>query len=656
MRSLLILALSSMICSAIMVIPRPKEITDEAAQWTFGLADAWVIVLGAASDSVEAYAASMLQSDISKRFGKNCAISKENECPSGYSLTILLGKRGTHTLLDQICSANSYPLYADTPGVHGFIIRMLDQGGMKTVLIGSMDNNGAIYGQNTFFQLLSKSLDTVAVNLADIRDWPSIKDRGCAYFRYTDFLRNGALDAYVRGRLNYVDIRGSCGAYTGCSGTDRVSDIDSVKAATLSREAHQRGFFVWGTVKCGIGSTAEIPGRLDIFRHYQYSWGADGLWASYDDAGSCNSAELLLNELIHFADSVGLARDRIRIVPPSPDYCRVDAPWNDTIISRAPETKTIRWIWTDNPGPSKLATAESMGFLFKPEWWWNWPRPGIGFTHSGYYGVPVGDSMMYNELLPLQNGWRWGWEPNPDFESAAMRESWKYMHSALFWAPDLQNEYLAMGFGLWAWCPEQYYFNEVRQYIWETVFGDKWAAAQAFDSSLAQLRDRFDVSAPRPWPLKTNTPRYQAESLAVECAKQLAVLRTNQSTLLDSLRYLERYIAPMEKAVRTAHEYLGLSYVPDTNGENQGEMERKTESISLQVMPNPFNPAANIMLTTMGQLARISIFYLSGEKVTDLRYVGKELVWNASVYPSGVYFIRAEIGSKVLLKKAVLLR
>jgi hypothetical protein len=165
-------------------------------------------------------------------------------------------------------------------------------------------------------------------------------------------------------------------------------------------------------------------------------------------------------------------------------------------------------------------------------------------------------------MLPLQQGWSYGWEPNPDFESAAMRESWKYLSGTLFWAPDLQDEYLAMGFGLWAWCPEQYSFNEVRQYARKTVFGDKWGTAAAFETSLAQLRAMFDRYALRPWPLALGRSPGQAESLAVDCAKRLDSLRENPSTVLDSLRYAERYIAAMEKAVRTAHEYLGLSFHP----------------------------------------------------------------------------------------------
>lgn len=573
---LLCIALSSVI-SALTIIPRPKEMTDRASQWAFGPADNWVIMLGVGSDSVEAYAASFLQSDISKRFNKICDIRKENESTSGYALKILLGKRSTHTLVDQICNTNTYPLRADTPGVHGFIIRMLDYGGVKTALIGSMDGNGAIYGQNSFFQLLSSSSDSVFVNLADIRDWPSIRDRGRAVVYYTDLLKQGQMDALSRGRFSYIDLR------NGQFGTQWASEIDSAKAVTVVRDAHTRGMFVWGTVKSGVTAASEFQGRMDIFRRYIYSWGVDGLWVSYDDAGGGYRPDSLCRLLIRFTDSIGLPRENIRMLGPDPEYKAVYSPWLEALLDSVPALRTVRWIWTSNPRESEAIAAESLGLAFKPEYWWNWPR--------NYCTNCLTATSGYNGIQPLQEGWIWG-GPNPDFESQVMKDSWKHLKSTMFWGNNFLDEYLNMGFGLWAWCPESYSYAEVRDFIRQTVFGERWTAAVSFDSAFLRLDSMFNDQALWTGP---GAPVAEAESLALVCGKNLDSLRNCPGTLIDSAA-LALYITAMDAGVQLAYRWLGM----DSTGEPVDTQTAGT--VGLMPTDDAFvhgvNPAVNYGLDT----------------------------------------------------------
>ena len=81
-----------------------------------------------------------------------------------------------------------------------------------------------------------------------------------------------------------------------------------------------------------------------------------------------------------------------------------------------------------------------------------------------------------------------------------------------------------------------------------------------------------------------------------------------------------------------------------------------------QNYPNPFNPQTSIIWSMPGSgKASIEIYNLKGQFI-DILFDGyKEpgshaIIWNASAYPSGIYFYRLMIGETVLQKKMILLR
>jgi len=87
-------------------------------------------------------------------------------------------------------------------------------------------------------------------------------------------------------------------------------------------------------------------------------------------------------------------------------------------------------------------------------------------------------------------------------------------------------------------------------------------------------------------------------------------------------------------------------------------------SLSLgPAMPNPFNASQTIPIRTSkpGVHLNVSVFNLLGERI-DMLYDGIlhdtefELEWNASSFPSGIYFIRAQSGAEVSVIKSVLLK
>ncbi len=81
-----------------------------------------------------------------------------------------------------------------------------------------------------------------------------------------------------------------------------------------------------------------------------------------------------------------------------------------------------------------------------------------------------------------------------------------------------------------------------------------------------------------------------------------------------------------------------------------------------QNYPNPFNPLTDISYTIpTATTVRISVFNITGQKVADLvnsrQSAGTHrLTWDASAFPSGVYFIRLQANGSWDMKKCVLLK
>ena len=83
-------------------------------------------------------------------------------------------------------------------------------------------------------------------------------------------------------------------------------------------------------------------------------------------------------------------------------------------------------------------------------------------------------------------------------------------------------------------------------------------------------------------------------------------------------------------------------------------------SALLNSYPNPFNPSTNIIISiSQGSNSLISIYDISGRYLETLSKSyflpgSYTLTWNASDYPSGIYFIRLELDSYLISQKLVL--
>ena len=83
---------------------------------------------------------------------------------------------------------------------------------------------------------------------------------------------------------------------------------------------------------------------------------------------------------------------------------------------------------------------------------------------------------------------------------------------------------------------------------------------------------------------------------------------------------------------------------------------------SLSIYPNPFNPIATISFSiSQFRGATITVCDITGRRLetlinTNLNPGNYSLDWNASNYPSGVYFIRMDSGEFTQKQKVVLIK
>ena len=78
--------------------------------------------------------------------------------------------------------------------------------------------------------------------------------------------------------------------------------------------------------------------------------------------------------------------------------------------------------------------------------------------------------------------------------------------------------------------------------------------------------------------------------------------------------------------------------------------------------PNPFNPAVNIKFNhKYTSNAKLAVYDIKGRELTVL-FDGmmspgtSDFIWNASIYPTGIYFIKAISNGQTQVKKVQLLK
>lgn len=485
----------------------------------------------------------------------------------------------------------------------------------NSVRILGNDANGLIYGAYALLDLFSSDPSSGKITLTAFQavDWPSIPRRGRPHFVLMQNLTPGALDAYARGRINYVDVRDNPTMPETAIYPHRAAPmgfvpgqkIDEKNVRRVIDEAHRRAMFVYACVAAATTKRAEgiIVGfdKLNEDRFYDdvnrsfetlLALGADGLWLSFDDIGVGTDAGKAIANFLALAQKHGLSGSQLAFTPAVGAYQNIDHPINHE-LSRIPEFNRIQWYFTRVPCQADMELCSQMGLTLKPAWWHNLIdlragfqsnaniavslRPGrvesATFRHLGYELAPgtATDSNdvaeaetenpiplpAYLELHPLSAGWH-----KPQWD--AVRNASQFTDNVMLFCVGggFPEEYLDVMFGFWAWNPENFDWARCQDSIYGWVYGLALAqTAREFDRKLVELKlmcvmpSRFFKPGEN-FPPHLRDVKRRGEALALLdeldalCARIQADAPKNSALNRDRLEIV--YLEPMRKTLEVA--------------------------------------------------------------------------------------------------------
>lgn len=532
------------------LVPVPKVYRETGGRWKLQPPQLAAIVLGDKASEPEKYAAERLQAALRQKTAGDYLVCSESQIPPQATQLFLLGQASTHGLLDRLCRKRQLDLSETSPGHDGFLLEMIEEDSRQVVLIGGGNPRGVIYGQATFLNLLEKQGTTRGFCRVSVRDWPSIKWRAFTQNCLDAYLETGRLDRYVDARLNFIELRDGPPPGRGQFGVPPDYQLDQDRCKTLLREAHRRGFFVYGVVFCGVQ-----PQKHDAtFKQFQVlsDLGVDGLYVSFDDPGGGVGQDKLVTRVVEFARSHGYTGHRLAMLPPSPDYQHVDTPFNRKLAS-VPGFNDATWFFTSVPCAADAEAAKRIGLQKPHGWWHNWPIAQQG----GFSLTP-----RYLPLLKLENGW--GKPTYTKLQNAA-----QVIDSANVWVRGM-DEYLNQAFGIWAWAPETHHWPATQQFVYARVFGPSLVeTARQFDTRLQELLRLMKWEGPGDWNvwvirLADVGQRPKARQLLQELEASLEILeaRAPAETSLAAERLQSRFLVPMRETVRCGRLMAELEF-PD---------------------------------------------------------------------------------------------
>jgi hypothetical protein len=557
------------------IVPVPKVYRDLGRMEPLAGPDAAAIVVGERASEVERYAAERLQELLQRRFKLRLPIAAESEVKDNLRQIILLGQRATNGLLDRICRDQQLDLSPTSPGHDGFLIEVVDDAGRQIVVIGGSNARGVMYGQDVFFDLVSKEGGQVGFRVVSLRDWPSIPWRGRPHSVLRQHLVPGAMDAYVRARLNFTDVRDDphaeetlvFEARKASMGCPAGVPLDEANMSRHIANAHRRGFFVYGTVSCAV-EQEKFDAVIETFQEL-IALGVDGLWISFDDTGPGADGPAIVRRVLELGRQHEMVGHAIAITPPPQEYQHIDKEFNHTVAA-IPGMAEALWLFTRVPCKEDAETARRIGLKSLPGWWHNLVNIDGGFLHNGDVVVPLrcDGRPGYLNLQPLSSGWH-----RPDYEQ--LRDAEENTDTVLLWGicGGYPEEYQMAALGLWAWDPAGHHWDDVRTAVYRYVYGPSLVdTARQFDDKLAELKVLFHLPAwryhQRPgWPpqLKRVDDREKALSLIAELEVLRAALADGApaETAIDPARLESVYLEPMKATLDYGRRMTMLDYPDD---------------------------------------------------------------------------------------------
>ena len=571
------------------IVPRPKEYHDLGRSVTLEMSGRAAIVIGAKATDPERYAAEYLQTQIQRRFRRKLAVHDENDVPTGASQVLLLGQVDTNAWLRRLCLDHKIDLNGTSPGQDGFILRCLDDGKQQVVLVGGSNPGGVVYGQNALFDLLRWEGEKVVFPAVSVRDWPSIPWRGRPHSVLKQHLVPGALDAYLRARLNFTDVRDDPDveptvvfpARKASMGFPAGKPIDRPLVEQMIRESHRRGLFVYGTVSCGVpaGETDDVIATFEELIALE----VDGLWISFDDVGAGENAPNVIRRVLELGARHGMTGRKIAVTPPSGDYQHINTEFNRQAAGEWGLAQA-QWLFTRVPCAEDMQAARRIGISGLPGWWHNLVNMRGGFLHNGDVLCPLRMDWKpaYVNPQPLANGWH-----RPSYEQ--LRDAEKNTSCVMLWGVigGWPEEYQLADLGLWAWDPAAYDWQRTCDAAYGLLYGPLQVdTARAFDEKLSVLKDLFHLPPWRFWPsagrsfqgwpcrLKRVEDRAKALALLDELDALSAVLnsRATTETAIDRNRLDTVYLEPIRATLDYARRMTLLDYPEYTASDTERTM------------------------------------------------------------------------------------
>ncbi len=566
------------------IVPRPKQYEAEGRTASLLSADEAAIVLGSSASPPERYAAEYLQTQIERRFHRKLPMHEEAKVPGHVRQVFLLGQVGTNAWLKRLCETHQLDLSQESPGPDGFVLKCIDDGAHQIVMVGGSNPRGVIYGQHALFDLFERRGEEVVFPVVSVRDWPSIAWRGRPHSVLKQHLEPGALDAYLRSRINFTDVRDDPDVQPtiifpprkASMGLPAGKPLDVPLIERMIEESHRRGLFVYGTASCAV-SRERIGEAIKTFEQL-VELGVDGLWISFDDVGAGESAPELIRRVLELGARHGITDRRIAITPPLEEYQHIDKEFNRLAASEW-GLDEAQWLFTRVPCAQDAQTARRIGIQSLPGWWHNLVNIRGGFLHNGdvLCSLRADGKPAYVDIQPLRNGWH-----HPDYEQ--IRDAPSNSDCALLWGVvgGWPEEYQAAALGFWAWEPAGHEWQQTRRAIYRYVYGPSQVdTAEAFDDTLAKLKDLFELppwrfEPNRGWPprLKHVGDRAKALELIARLERLQEVLqqRAPPETALDPGRLERVYLEPMRATLAYARTMAGLEYPEYTAGELETQM------------------------------------------------------------------------------------
>ncbi|MDR0870531.1 MAG: hypothetical protein LBN39_07025, partial [Planctomycetaceae bacterium] len=557
------------------IFPIPKEYKPTGEIWKL-VSDAKIaIVIGNNASEQERYAADRLRLHLKNRFDRHIAIVSEKEADEKFEQIILMGQPANNDWVKRICATEKIELTPNSPGMNGFILRFLKDGKRQILFVGGSDALGTIYGGDALFDLMSRSKDddSILVSAASVRDFPSIPWRGRPHSVLKHHLVPGAMDAYIRGRINFSDIRDDpkvpenffYPARKASMGLPAGQPLDVPLISEAIKEFHRRGIFVYGTVSCAVPKT-KYPDMLKTFDEL-LKLGTDGIWISLDDTGAGENPKELVQTVLDFGKQHGIAGRNIAYTPPLEEYQHIDRPLNHE-MAKIPGFDEIMWFFTRVPCQADLEMTQKMGLKHKPGWWFNLADGGIqgGLLHSGAIMVSLRKNKPgYLDIVPMTHGWG-----APQYDK--IQDADRYSDQVLLWAVCDGNpeEYEVVMFGNWAWNPKDYSWDAQRRAVYRYLYGDNAVeTAFEFDNLLAEVENQFLLPRIHYTPNRNYPPRLkdvknrqsvlaQAEKLKVLAEKTGQVAA--KESAIDRQRLETVYLEPMRAAAKYAAVFASLDY------------------------------------------------------------------------------------------------